>query len=60
MEKATVTRASLPNVRVIMTIKRVPVVEQLCQAMMGWILALKCLLSSAHGCLRPCPIVPAI
>jgi hypothetical protein len=35
MEKPAFTRACLSDVRVIMTIMRVPVVEQLCQAVIG-------------------------
>jgi hypothetical protein len=37
-----------------------PMVERLCQTVMGCIPSLKCLLSGVHGCLRPCPIMPAI
>jgi hypothetical protein len=32
-----------------MVIMRVPLVESLCQMMMGWILALEYLLPGAHG-----------
>jgi hypothetical protein len=60
MEKPTFTRASLSNVRVIIMIMHVPVVQRLCQTVIGWIPVLKCLLSSACGCLCPCPIVPGI
>jgi hypothetical protein len=35
MEKLTFTRACLSNVRVIMAIMRVPLVELLCQAVIG-------------------------
>jgi hypothetical protein len=38
------TRACLSDVRDIMAITRVPLVERLGQAVMGWIPALKCLL----------------
>jgi hypothetical protein len=51
MEKSAFTRARLSNVRVIMVIMRVLMVELLCQAAMGWIPILKYLLSCARGCL---------
>jgi hypothetical protein len=60
MEKPAFTRVNLPNVRVIMTIMRVPVVERLCHAVMGRISTLKCLLLGKCGCLRPCRIKPKI
>jgi hypothetical protein len=41
MEKLTFTRACLSNVRVIMAIMRVPLVELLCQVVMGWISGLE-------------------
>jgi hypothetical protein len=37
MEKLTFTRICLSDVRVIMVIIRVPLVESLCQTAMGWI-----------------------
>jgi hypothetical protein len=49
MEKPTFTGANLSNVRVIMVIMCVLVEELLCQAVTGWILVLKCLLSCARG-----------
>jgi hypothetical protein len=49
MEKPAFTRTNLSDVRVIMVIMRVPVVELLCQAETGWISVLKYLLSGAHG-----------
>jgi hypothetical protein len=44
MEEPTFTRACLFDVRVIMVIMRVPMVERLRQEVMGWIPAIKCLL----------------
>jgi hypothetical protein len=49
MEKPTFTRACLSDARVIMVIMRVPLVDLLCQAVMGQILALEYLLSGASG-----------
>jgi hypothetical protein len=43
-------QASLSDVRVIMTFMHVLKVESLCQAAMGQIPALECLLSGARGC----------
>jgi hypothetical protein len=60
MEKPAFTRACLSNVKLIMPIMRVPMVELLCQAVMGWIPALKYLLSGARGHLWPHPVVPDI
>jgi hypothetical protein len=60
MEKPAFIRANLSNVRVIMTIIHVPVVEFRCQAAMGWIPALKYLLSYARELLWPHTIVPVI
>jgi hypothetical protein len=51
MEKLAFTRAHLSNVRVNMMIVRVPLVDLLCQTMMGWILALEYLLPGTHGCM---------
>jgi hypothetical protein len=60
MEKPAFTRVSLSNVRVIMMIMCVPVVELICQAVMKWIPVLKYLLCGACGHLWPRPIVPCI
>jgi hypothetical protein len=49
MEKLAVTRACLSDVSVIMVIMRVPLVELLYQAAMGWILALEYLLPGTRG-----------
>jgi hypothetical protein len=49
MEKLAFTRACLSGVRVIMMIMHVPLVELLCQAVMGWISALEYLLPGARG-----------
>jgi hypothetical protein len=51
MEKLSFTRTSLSNVKAIMMVMRVHVVEWLCQAVMRRILILECLLSGARGCL---------
>jgi hypothetical protein len=58
MEHPVFTKACLSDVRVIMMIKLVPVVELLCQTVTGWIPVLKILLSDVCGCLWPCPIMP--
>jgi hypothetical protein len=42
-------RACLSDVRALMVIMRVPLVESLCQAMMGWIPALEYLLPGMRG-----------
>jgi hypothetical protein len=60
MEKPTFTRANLSNIRVIMPIMHVPMVEFRCQAATGWIPILKYLLSGTSGHPWPCPIVPSI
>jgi hypothetical protein len=60
MEKLNFTRAFLSDVRVTMVIMRVPVVELLCQAAMGQIPTLKCLLSGVCGCLWPHLVVSNI
>jgi hypothetical protein len=44
MENTTLIGVSLSDVRVIMAIMRVLVVKLLCQAVMGWVLVLECLL----------------
>jgi hypothetical protein len=49
MEKLAFTRTCLSDVRVIMTIMCVVLVELPCQAMMGWIFALAYLLPGARG-----------
>jgi hypothetical protein len=49
MEKSVFTRVCLSDVRVIMVIMLVPMVERLCEVVMGWILALKCLLLGRVG-----------
>jgi hypothetical protein len=51
MEMLTFTRVNLSDIRVIMEIMRVLVVELLCQATTGHILVLKYLLSDAQGCM---------
>jgi hypothetical protein len=60
MEKPTFTKVSLSDVRIIMAIMRVHVVDLLCQATMGWIPVLNYLLLGARGRLWPCSIVPGI
>jgi hypothetical protein len=45
----TFTRVCLSGVSVIMAIMRVPLVQLLCQTVMGWIPALEYLLSSMCG-----------
>jgi hypothetical protein len=50
-ENPTLIRASLSDVKVIMMVMRGHVVKLLCEAVMGWVLVLKCLLLGAHGCL---------
>jgi hypothetical protein len=57
MEKLTFTRVNLSDVRVIMMIMCVSVVELLCQVATRQITVLKYLLSGAHGCLWPCLIM---
>jgi hypothetical protein len=49
MENPTFIEVSLSNVRVIMVIMRVLVVELLCQVVTGWVLVPKGLLSGAPG-----------
>jgi hypothetical protein len=49
MEKLAFTRTCLSDVRVIMTIMCVALVELPCQAMMGWIFAPAYLLPGARG-----------
>jgi hypothetical protein len=60
MEKPAFARVNLSDVRVIIVIMHVPMVELLCQVSMGQIPVLECLLSSVHGCLSPCLVVPGI
>jgi hypothetical protein len=50
MEKSTFTRANLSDVRIIIAIVCVPMVELLCQVVIGRIPVLEHLLSGAHGC----------
>jgi hypothetical protein len=49
MEKLTFTRACLSGIRVITVIMRAPLINLLCQTVMGWILALEYLLSGTRG-----------
>jgi hypothetical protein len=58
MEKSAFTRVCLSDVRVIMLIMRVPLVEQQCQAAMGRVPILKCPLSGERGHLWLCPVMP--
>jgi hypothetical protein len=60
MKKPAFTRVSLSDVRVIMMIMLILVVELLCQAAMGWISVLKYLLSGTDGRLWPHPVVLGI
>jgi hypothetical protein len=49
MENLAFIGACLSIVRIIMAIMRVPLVELLCHAAMGWVLALEYLLSGVCG-----------
>jgi hypothetical protein len=60
MENSVFTMVNLSDVRVIMTIMHVHVVELFYQATMGRISVLKWLLSHARGCLWSCPIMTDI
>jgi hypothetical protein len=60
MEKPTFTRVNLSDVKVIMAIMYISVVDLLCEVSMGWILVLKFLLSGARGHLWPCLIMLGI
>jgi hypothetical protein len=60
MEKPAFTRVSLSNIRVIMAIMHILMVEWLCQETMGCVPVLKYLLSGARGHLWSCPIVSDI
>jgi hypothetical protein len=60
MEKPTFTRTSLSDVRVIVLIMRVSLVEQRCQVATGQVPALKCPLLGTHGHLWLHPIMPGI
>jgi hypothetical protein len=51
MEKPAFISACLADVKVIMAIMCVPVVELLCQMMTGWIPVPKCLPPNVSGCL---------
>jgi hypothetical protein len=57
IEKPAFTWLCLSFVKDIMMTMPVPLVESLCQTVMGWILALEYLLSGACGLLRPRPIM---
>jgi hypothetical protein len=52
--------ASLSNVSVFMAIMHIFMVKLLCQAVMGWILVLECLLPGACGCARLRPVLSGI
>jgi hypothetical protein len=54
MKKLAFIRENLSNVRVIIVIMRVPVEELRCQAVIGWTLVLKHLLSNACGHVLSC------
>jgi hypothetical protein len=56
--KSSLPGACLSYVRIIMVFMRVPLVELLWQATMGWIPALEYMMSGARGILRPRPIMP--
>jgi hypothetical protein len=49
MERPTFTRVGLFDVRVIVVILRVPLVELLCQVVMGWIPTLEYVLPGMRG-----------
>jgi hypothetical protein len=57
MENSAFIVASLSDIRVIMVIMRILMVELLYQVVMGCILVLECLLSGVHGYHRPCPVL---
>jgi hypothetical protein len=60
MEKPVFTRPNLSDVRVIMVIMHVLVVELLCQTAMGQISVFKYLKSGVRRCLWPCLVLPNI
>jgi hypothetical protein len=60
VEKNAFNRGRSSNIRVIMVIMHVLVVERLWPSVMGRILALECLLPWARGCLRSCHIMLGI
>jgi hypothetical protein len=60
MENPTFIEVSLSNVRVIMVIMRVLVVELLCQVVTGWVLVPKGLLPGAPGYQWLRPILSSI
>jgi hypothetical protein len=60
MEKLVFSRMNLSDVRVIITITRVPVKDLLCQTVMGRIIVLECPLSKVCGRLSLRPVVPDI
>jgi hypothetical protein len=57
MKKSAFTRVNLSDVRAIMAIMCVPVMELLCQAVMRWVPVLEYLLLDVCGCLWPCPVM---
>jgi hypothetical protein len=60
MEKPAFTRANSSDIRFIMVIMHVPMVELLCQAMKGRIPIIKYLISGPRGRLWPHLVVPCI
>jgi hypothetical protein len=61
MEKPAFDRVNLSDVRGIIAVMRVPMVEFLCQVSMGRILILTCILLGVRGCLwqnPACPLQP--
>jgi hypothetical protein len=60
IENPALIGASLSDVRVIMVIMLVLVVELLCQAVTEWILVLECPLPGARGHLRLCLVLLGI
>jgi hypothetical protein len=53
MKRIAFTRICLLYVRIIMVSMHVSLVELPFQIVMGWIIALECMLSGAHGLLQP-------
>jgi hypothetical protein len=60
LENLTFIEARLSDVRVIMAIIRVLVVELLCQAVTGWVPVLECVLPDACGHERLHPVLSGI
>jgi hypothetical protein len=60
MEKPTITRDNLSDLRVIIAIMHVLMEELLCQEVMGRIPILESLFLGARGHLWLCPIMPSI